>query len=131
MKLLLLFESAQFLSDPTTFTVENIVKLHYNFSCDLALLQTQLLDLQSDDTFQKSQSLFTTWDRVQGTELRKMAAKLLSIFTSTYNCETTFSALNNIKSKLRTRLTDENLKNCIVSSLTNNSVNLLDLVKEK
>lgn len=45
--------------------------------------------------------------------MKSFAKGLVSIFGSTYLCEQTFSKMNYIKSKYRSRLTDENLK-CIL-----------------
>lgn len=53
--------------------------------------------------------------------LRKLALYLTAFFGSTYLCESTFSTMNAIKTKHRSRLTDEHLTSCLriaVSSYT-------------
>lgn len=45
--------------------------------------------------------------------IRKVALYLTSFFGSTYLCESTFSTMNAIKTKLRSRLTDAHLTSCL------------------
>ena len=45
-----------------------------------------------------------------------MCTKLVS---STYVCEASFSVLNNIKSKRRSILTDENLRSALICAVSN------------
>ena len=47
-----------------------------------------------------------------------MAARILSCFSSTYCCESTFSALQNIKNKNRNQLVDENLNSAIICAVS-------------
>jgi hypothetical protein len=47
-------------------------------------------------------------------ELKTLSTALLTIFSSTYFCETLFSDLNNIKSSKRNRLSDELSEACLV-----------------
>jgi hypothetical protein len=47
-------------------------------------------------------------------ELKNLAMALLTIFSSTYLCETLFSDLNNIKSSKRNRLSGEVSEACLV-----------------
>lgn len=50
--------------------------------------------------------------------MKKYAFGVLSIFGSTYLCEQIFSNMNYIKSKYRTRLTDESLQSCVKIKVT-------------
>ena len=48
-----------------------------------------------------------------------LATRILSLFSSTYVCEASFSALNNIKSKRRSKLTDEHLWSALICAVSN------------
>lgn len=50
--------------------------------------------------------------------LRKVALYLISFFGSTYLCESTFSTMNAIKTKNRSRLTDAHLTSCLRIAVT-------------
>ena len=64
-------------------------------------------------------------------EFRKFAESYACLFGTTYRCEQSFSSMNMIKNKIRSRLSDYNLKNCLVLSTTNLTPNITDLVKAK
>ncbi len=51
-------------------------------------------------------------------KLRKVALHILTMFGSTYNCEAAFSTMNIIKTKYRSRLTNEYLPMCMRIALT-------------
>ena len=59
--------------------------------------------------------VFDTWNALPDSYqcMKKYAFGVLSIFGSTYMCEQIFSNMNYIKSKYRTRLTDESLNSCV------------------
>lgn len=59
--------------------------------------------------------IFDTWNSLPATyeTTKKLAFAILSIFGSTYSCEQTFSSMNQIKSKIRSKLTDDNLQSCL------------------
>ena len=50
--------------------------------------------------------------------LKKVALYILTMFTSTYVCESSFSATNAIKTHERNRLTHQNLENCLRIKVT-------------
>ncbi len=85
-------------------------------------LQMQLVDLQADvalkEQFVRSDSSTFWLQMVPETAfpgLRKVALHILTMFGSTYNCEAAFSTMNIIKTKYRSRLTNEHLhvyENC-------------------
>ena len=61
---------------------------------------------------------------------RKMiAARILSFFASTYCCESTFSALQNIKNKKRNQMIDENLNSAIICAVSCCEPRYLEIVK--
>ncbi|GFW14810.1 general transcription factor II-I repeat domain-containing protein 2A [Trichonephila clavipes] len=50
--------------------------------------------------------------------LKKLTYAILTIFSSTYACESLFSEINNIKDSLRNRLTDDSNSACILLKVT-------------
>lgn len=64
-------------------------------------------------------------------ELRKFALSFICRFGTTYRCEQTFSAMKLVKSKTRSRLTDANLKNTLLLSVTHINPNIEKLAKSK
>lgn len=88
-------------------------------------LQMQLIDLQADvalkENFGKTDPTTFWLQMVPETAfpgLRKVALYILTMFGSTYNCEAAFSTMNIIKSKYRSRLTNEHLHMCLRMALT-------------
>jgi len=63
--------------------------------------------------------------------MRKFALSYACLFGTTYRCEQLFSFMKIIKNKLRSRLSDSNLKNCLLLSVTNLTPNITGLMKEK
>ncbi|GFV85920.1 transposable element Tc1 transposase [Trichonephila clavipes] len=77
--------------------------------CDLSSQHkwSTLNDLEKEDLI-----IFNAWNSIPDSydQLKKLAFAILSLFDSTCICEQSFSSLNIIKSKLRSRLIDENLE---------------------
>ncbi|KAK1882848.1 General transcription factor II-I repeat domain containing protein 2 [Dissostichus eleginoides] len=67
--------------------------------------------------------VFETWNAIPDTymNMKKYAFGVLSIFGSTYLCEQIFSSMNYIKSKYRSRLTDDSLRSCVKIKVTSYS----------
>ena len=58
--------------------------------------------------------IFNAWNSIPDSyDLKKLSFAVLSLFGSTYICEQSFSSMNIIKSKLRSRLIAENLESCL------------------
>lgn len=76
-------------------------------------------DIESLPTPEKL--VFETWKALPDSygNMKKYAFAVLSMFGSTYLCEQIFSNMNYIKSKYRTRLTDESLQSCVKIKVTN------------
>ncbi|XP_014783775.1 general transcription factor II-I repeat domain-containing protein 2-like [Octopus bimaculoides] len=78
-------------------------------------LQMELIEM-SEDNILKSQfdnrdNLIEIWEKaIEYPRLREHACRLISYFSTTYCCESTFSYLMQIKNSLRTQLTDEHLE---------------------
>ncbi|KAJ8378470.1 hypothetical protein AAFF_G00239340 [Aldrovandia affinis] len=64
--------------------------------------------------------VFETWNAIPDTymKMKKYAFGVLSVFGSTYFCEQVFSSMNYIKSKYRSRLTDDSLQSCVKIKVT-------------
>lgn len=64
--------------------------------------------------------VYDTWNALPDSyrNMETYAFGVLSIFGSTYLCEQIFSNMNYIKSKYRTRLTDESLQSCVKIKVT-------------
>ncbi|RVE58859.1 hypothetical protein OJAV_G00198850 [Oryzias javanicus] len=68
----------------------------------------------------EDQLIIKTWNALSVTyhTLQRVSIAVLTMFGSTYACEQSFSHLKNIKSNLRSRLTDESLNACMKLNLT-------------
>ncbi|CAJ1078465.1 general transcription factor II-I repeat domain-containing protein 2-like [Xyrichtys novacula] len=76
---------------------------------------TEMKKLQPED-----QLIIQTWNALPVTydTLKRVSIAVLTMFGSMYSCEQSFSHLKNIKSNLRSRLTDESLNACMKLNLT-------------
>jgi hypothetical protein len=72
-----------------------------------------------------------TWNNLpdEFSNLKNLSMALLTIFSSTYFCETLFSDLNYIKSNKRNRLTDDVSEACVVLKNTKYEPDIKDLAK--
>jgi len=64
-------------------------------------------------------------------KMRKFAQSYACLFGTTYRREQLFSFMKMIKNQLRSRLSDSNLKNYLLLSVTNLTTNITGLVKVK
>ncbi|CAH1980277.1 unnamed protein product [Acanthoscelides obtectus] len=80
----------------------------------LELIETERLT--SDISENAYKKVWETWNALPDTFncLKKLAHAILTIFSSTYACESLFSEMNNIKDSIRNRLTDECSSACIL-----------------
>ncbi|GFW98066.1 uncharacterized protein TNCV_2491221 [Trichonephila clavipes] len=76
--------------------------------------------LTSNISKNTSNEILETWNSIPDAFncLKKLAYAILTIFSSTYACETLFSEINNIKDSLRNRLTDDSNSACILLNVT-------------
>ncbi|GFS81997.1 general transcription factor II-I repeat domain-containing protein 2A [Trichonephila clavipes] len=72
--------------------------------------------LTSNISKNTSNEILETWNSIPDAFncLKKLAHAILTIFSSTYACESLFSEINNIKDSLRNRLTDDSNSACIL-----------------
>ncbi|GFT63618.1 uncharacterized protein TNCV_870631 [Trichonephila clavipes] len=76
--------------------------------------------LTSNISKNTSNEILETWNSIPDAFncLKKLAYTILTIFSSTYACESLFSEINNIKDSLRNRLTDDSNSACILLKVT-------------
>ncbi|GFW74516.1 uncharacterized protein TNCV_2414151 [Trichonephila clavipes] len=76
--------------------------------------------LTSNISKNTSNEILETWNSIPDAFncLKKLAYAILTIFSSTYACESLFSEINNIKDSLRNRLTDDSNSACILLKIS-------------
>lgn len=100
---------------------------------DVAKLE--LLEMKEDIALKmhhKSTSLVEFWKLVsesQYPQLKKAAARLISMFGTTYCCESLYSTMKNVKNKNRSRLTNQHLTELIRTTLTNYAPDFKEIIK--
>ena len=87
-------------------------------------VEMKLMELQEDlglKTINKFHSTVELWEQfpeVKDPELKKASARLISLFSTTYCCESLYSVMKFVKSKHRTILTNQHLTELILTALT-------------
>lgn len=101
-------------------------------------LQLEVIELQCDtrqrDRFYGVKDLmdfYRIFPKETYPRLHREAAKLLSMFGSTYVCERFFSVMKYLKPRLRSTLSDENLRNQLRLSVTRTIVPNISAILEK
>jgi hypothetical protein len=64
-------------------------------------------------------------------KLQNFSLEMLSLFGSTYICETAFSTMNIIKSRMRNRLDNYSLESCLSLSLTGLPIDTEELATQE
>ncbi|XP_065681502.1 general transcription factor II-I repeat domain-containing protein 2A-like [Hydra vulgaris] len=91
---------------------------------DISQFEMELLDLQEDQNLlmlHKTITFMEFWKiapEVKYPQLKKIAIKFISIFGSTYTCESLFSTMKFVKSKYRANLTNEHLSELLRTATT-------------
>ena len=130
-----------FIENP--FLITNIV----NFSAeaketfkwvDVAKIQLELIEFQENiavkeifcnctpETFWSKEGLFGNFPL-----LHQLAVQILTLFGSTYCCESAFSTMNFIKNKFRICMTNENLHDCVRIAITTLEPKFKELARNK
>ena len=88
-------------------------------------LELEMLDLKNDILLKSliSTDFWNTLYREKFPFKKKRHIKLNNFFGSTYLCESLFSKMNLIKSRYRSRLTDEHLYDCLLTRVSSYSPN--------
>jgi Spin-doc zinc-finger/Domain of unknown function (DUF4371) len=99
-------------------------------------LQLEVIDLQTNDVLKDAFKVVELKEFYAGLSaslfpaLKKFSAGMITIFASTYICEQTFSRMNYIKNKHRTRITDGHLHALLRVSTTSFDVDFNKLAKK-
>ena len=91
------------------------------FTVNPVEMEMEVINLQNHvqlKSQQHSQHFWSLVDPENYKNIHQAALKISALFGSTYLCEAAFSDMNVIKSKFRTRLTDEHLNDCIRVNLS-------------
>lgn len=125
----------RFLVNPFTADVINVgCPIPSPLVADRAAVELELLELQEDEALKsvhQSASTVDFWKHVPQTKYpatKKTAMRLLSMFGTTYSCESLFSVMKFIKSKHRAVLTNEHLVELLRTALTTYQPNFKKLV---
>ncbi|XP_061587408.1 general transcription factor II-I repeat domain-containing protein 2-like [Cololabis saira] len=101
-----------------------------------AAFQMELIDFQTtslvSDALKSAQSVDDFWMTCSDeySWIKKLAFYVLTMFPSTYTCETAFSSMKAIKTHKRNRLTHKNLENCLRVKVTSISPDIQKIVTE-
>ncbi|CAM2106002.1 unnamed protein product [Caretta caretta] len=104
---------------------------------DKATSQMEIIEHLEDDrlkSVQKTEGTLTFWKSVpkdKNPTIRGAALKLISMFASTYLCESVFLTLKHVKSKHRSILIDIHLRELLHVSTTGHKPNFKGIVESK
>ncbi|KAG2458315.1 SCND3 protein, partial [Polypterus senegalus] len=130
-------ELAVFVRDPFTVAIEGDLSARAKKlvpSIDEGKFTLELVDMQSSVTMAQELStngpamFWTDVNKNQFPNIKKVAIVMLSMFGSTYTCESSFSHMNSIKSNSRCSLT---LHQCLRIALTTYEPKVTALVQNK
>ncbi|XP_025420225.1 general transcription factor II-I repeat domain-containing protein 2B-like [Sipha flava] len=99
--------------------------------------QLEVIELISNNNFKdyfkeaSLQQFYAMLPEESFPNLKKHAREMISIFSSTYLCEQTFSKMKYVKSKYRTNLSDEHLQATLLIGTTKFDANFQDILKDK
>jgi hypothetical protein len=117
------FKDIRLFQNPFTFETEEASEIY----------QLDRTDMQTNDELKEAfhsstrEQFYKCLSDSKFLNIKGLATKMLTVFGSTYMCEQTFSRMKLIKSKFRTRMTNDHLHHCLSMSVTNfpTDINLL------
>ena len=134
-------EVMRFVKDPFSVNVEGEFALKAKeliVTLNEASSQLELIDIQSSDDLRQSFQLAGSekfWTHEVSHEKfphsRGLALFVLTMFGSTYTCESAFSHMNAIKTNNRASLTDQHLHHCMRIAMTTYTPDFPALAKSK
>ncbi|CAM2096466.1 unnamed protein product [Caretta caretta] len=104
---------------------------------DEATSQMEIIELLEYDrlkSVQKTEGTLTFWKSVPKDKypnIKGAVLKLISMFASTYLCESVFSTLKHVKSKHRSILIDSHLRELLHVNTTDHKPNFMGIVESK
>jgi hypothetical protein len=108
------FKDIHLFQNPFTFEMEEASEIY----------QIELVDMQTNDELKEAshsstrEQFYKCLSDSTFPNIKRLATKMLTVFGSTYICEQTFLRMKLIKSKFRTRMTNDHLHYCLRMSLT-------------
>ncbi|KAK1875836.1 SCAN domain containing protein 3 [Dissostichus eleginoides] len=105
-------------------------------SLDEASLKMELIDFQTSsrvsDALRSAESVSAFWVACseEYSTIKRLTFYVLTMFPSTYTCESSFSSMNAIKTHERNRLTHKNLENCLRIEVTSISPDIQKCVTD-
>ena len=126
----------ELLSNPLTTDLQGEWRDQLKFffpTVDVCTIQLEMSDLQAErpdiNDVLKFWSRSCTYQKYPA--LFDLGIRLLTMFGSTYICESIFSNINYIKNKHRNRLNQEHLENLLMVATTSMQVDFDDILKDK
>lgn len=134
-QLLLFIQNPFLVTDITEFSDE--AKLACKW-VDAAKIQLEIIDFQENVELKQilcDCSPETFWSK-EGSPanfptLHRLAVQILTMFGSTYSCESAFSTMNFVKNKFRSCMTSEHLHHCIRLAVTKLVPRFSELIRNK
>ena len=123
--------------NPFSLNERSILKMPSNLQMELIELKANsILKMKFNklSLFPSASEMIGFWHsipREHFLEMKKLARSYACLFRTIYRCEQSFSSMKIIKNKLRSQLSNSNLKNCLLLSVTNLTPNITGLVKAK
>ena len=114
--------------NPFSLNERSILKMPSNLQMELIELKANsILKMKFNELslFPSASEMIGFWRSIPREHFPEMR------IGTTYRCQQSFSSMKIIKNKLRSRLSNSNLKNCMLLSVTNLTPNMIGLVKAK
>ena len=131
-QVLLCIENPFLVKNITEFSIEALKVYTW---ASAASLQSELIELQENLALQESLcDPATFWKKIPAAGvpvLQEMALNILTLFPSTYSCESAFSTMTMVKNKYRSTLSNEHLHQCLRLALTTFVPKFKELVAQK
>lgn len=141
IKNIVLLLNSSFTLQPNGEWVNEVIRV---FRCDKATIEMEIIEFQTDDVlislynenYANNESNYAEFWLKYVSEKKNLTLKLLvlkmcTMFGSMYVCESSFSKMNYIKNKFRSRLINKHLEMIMKIACTNHTLNFKQLVESK
>ena len=119
----------EFAKNPLEIAFSDLKKCCESFSLPFKETNLEMIKLRSKTTV-GYQNIDQIAELINYENLSQIYANVLSIFASSYLCESSFSKLNFIFSQYRSSLTQEHVKNALIVATTQLNLDLRQIVEE-